>query len=377
MSNILKYQNSSSPLLIQQVNQSGANFVKRLLDPNRKSIPDWETKGAKIATHKLGWAEDDQGAYVYPEVQEINGQLIDFSRPPYAPGIADYLAHKNNNIVRMSPEEADWFTKNYKQYYPSFKKGGNIHIKKKNRGKFTEYCGGKVTEECIDKGKKSSDSKIRKRATFAANARKWKHENGGILKYQNPAEPLPQVLKTVATFPDWLRGTWSYLSGNKDSKLLESQYRPTKETNPNTKYYYRDGLNTDVIKNILGGTDYGKKTRFGEHLYYKDFNDVWNRLSAAGGRAERNTDNSHLGAYTIGIGEDDKGRYISYYDKFDWAPPGLPEIFHPYEIYNRIYEDEFNNTQSNLKNITYSGYNPSGNWFFKSGREQYNNINDK
>jgi len=63
------------------------------------------------------------------------------------------------------------------------KKGG-IHIKKKNRGKFTEYCGGKVTEECIAKGKKSKDPKIRKRATFAANARKWKHENGGILKAQ-------------------------------------------------------------------------------------------------------------------------------------------------------------------------------------------------
>lgn len=66
------------------------------------------------------------------------------------------------------------------------KKGG-IHIKKKNRGKFTEYCGGKVTEECIAKGKNSKDPKIRKRATFAANARKWKHENGGILKAQNGA----------------------------------------------------------------------------------------------------------------------------------------------------------------------------------------------
>ena len=53
-----------------------------------------------------------------------------------------------------------------------YKKGG-IYIKKKNRGKFTDYCGGKVTEECIRKGKNSSDPKIRKRATFAANARKW------------------------------------------------------------------------------------------------------------------------------------------------------------------------------------------------------------
>lgn len=53
------------------------------------------------------------------------------------------------------------------------KKGGKIYIKKANRGKFTEYCGGKVTNECIARGKNSPDPKIRKRATFAANSRKW------------------------------------------------------------------------------------------------------------------------------------------------------------------------------------------------------------
>jgi len=29
------------------------------------------------------------------------------------------------------------------------KNGSGIHIKKENRGKFTDYCGGKVTSECI------------------------------------------------------------------------------------------------------------------------------------------------------------------------------------------------------------------------------------
>ena len=51
---------------------------------------------------------------------------------------------------------------------PFLKKGG-IHIKKKNRGLFTKYCNGKVTEECIQRGKNSPDPKIRKRATFVAN----------------------------------------------------------------------------------------------------------------------------------------------------------------------------------------------------------------
>ena len=54
-----------------------------------------------------------------------------------------------------------------------FKKGNKIHIKKKNRGKFTEYCGGKVTDECIQRAKKSGNKKLIKRAVFAENSRKW------------------------------------------------------------------------------------------------------------------------------------------------------------------------------------------------------------
>lgn len=65
----------------------------------------------------------------------------------------------------------------------SLKNGGKpkIHIKKENRGKFTSYCGGKVTSECIARGKNSPNPAIRKRATFAANARRWKHQQGGLI----------------------------------------------------------------------------------------------------------------------------------------------------------------------------------------------------
>lgn len=64
---------------------------------------------------------------------------------------------------------------------PYLKGGSGIHIKKKNRGKFTEYCGGEVTDKCIQKAKKSKNPKLRKRATFAQNSRSWskKHKEGG------------------------------------------------------------------------------------------------------------------------------------------------------------------------------------------------------
>jgi len=61
------------------------------------------------------------------------------------------------------------------------KNGAKIHIKKKNKGKFTSYCGGNVTSACIAKAKASGNPTLIKRATFAANARKWKHYNGGTL----------------------------------------------------------------------------------------------------------------------------------------------------------------------------------------------------
>jgi hypothetical protein len=56
-------------------------------------------------------------------------------------------------------------------YINKYKKG-KIFIKKENRGLFTEYCDGKITQKCIDKGKNSTDETTRKRAIFAENAKK-------------------------------------------------------------------------------------------------------------------------------------------------------------------------------------------------------------
>lgn len=55
---------------------------------------------------------------------------------------------------------------------------GKIEIKPENKGKFTSHCKKQgyegVTQECINKAKKSSSKSLRKQATFADNARKWK-----------------------------------------------------------------------------------------------------------------------------------------------------------------------------------------------------------
>lgn len=114
-----------------------------------------------------------------------------------------------------------------------YKKGDKIYIKKKNRGKFTDYCGGRVTDECIQKGKNSPDPKIRKRATFAANARIWKHQLGGIVK---PLRPLLRKVLSVNKAPE------SYFNFNKNfyfahatrpellSTIMKTGYKPSAKT---------------------------------------------------------------------------------------------------------------------------------------------------
>ena len=109
----------------------------------------------------------------YPSLKAFGGSLFD-----------DVVGNNFNQsftqgIQGMSQQEPEQTV----QAANIAKDGGGIHIKKKNRGKFTEYCGGKVTEACIRKGKNSSNPTTRKRATFAQNARNW-NAFGGWLNTQ-------------------------------------------------------------------------------------------------------------------------------------------------------------------------------------------------
>lgn len=108
----------------------------------------------------------------------------------YGGGAIGYeLAKENLNIKEMDALNKSRITSLPNSFSSpkinTFAKGGGIHIKPENRGKFTEYCGEKVTSECIARGKRSSNSDVRKRATFADNARKWHHADGGPLGEEN------------------------------------------------------------------------------------------------------------------------------------------------------------------------------------------------
>ena len=122
------YSNDGQEEILNKVNSSNANFIQRLKDPNRKSIPDWESPTDRISTHKLSVGTDENGNhYIFPEVQEINGELIDFTRPPYHRFAGEISAEMRGDTVRVpSIEDAIKFTETYKQYYP-FSTGGPLY----------------------------------------------------------------------------------------------------------------------------------------------------------------------------------------------------------------------------------------------------------
>lgn len=99
-----------------------ADFIKRLYDPARKTIKDWEDPN-QVATHKLSFANDNGKWVVYPEVQNIGGTLHDFTDPKYKHGKWDALdsaIQRGDTLQFKDSLSADYFTKNYKKYFPNF-----------------------------------------------------------------------------------------------------------------------------------------------------------------------------------------------------------------------------------------------------------------
>lgn len=120
--------------------QPKANFYQRLLNPFRQTMPDWENRingKNRVSTHKLSWVTDDNGnAIVYPNVQEINDKLYDFTDPRNKVGRWDALdrAIQTGDTIQMTPEQANFWTRYYKEFYPSFDfaTGGSLYKKSRN-----------------------------------------------------------------------------------------------------------------------------------------------------------------------------------------------------------------------------------------------------
>ena len=133
--------------------------------------------------------------------------------------------------------------------------------------------------------------------------------------------------------------------------LIESQSKPAKSKDKNAKYI---SLNRDqsFVNEVL---DNYKRVSSGklDKGESKLGDDNWqvSGYSSAGKDAHKTIKqgsehhSNAIGRYTLGKGKDEKGEYISYYDKFDQGtgsginPGEFLGLTKPFEIYDRIYVD--------------------------------------
>lgn len=128
--------NNQQPIQFRQFKNGGYKdnppFIQRIINNDRRSVKDWQNNDYQ-STHKLSYAQTPEGYIVYPEVQEVNGQLHDFTDPKYNHGKWDALdnAVRNSDTLRFSTEkQALRYTQEYKNKYPEyfkqFNRGGLI-----------------------------------------------------------------------------------------------------------------------------------------------------------------------------------------------------------------------------------------------------------
>ena len=223
---------------------------------------------------------------------------------------------------------------------PYLAKGSGIHIKKENRGKFTETKKrtGKTTEELTH----SKNPLTRKRAIFAQNAKKWKHEDGGEvhklnghrsildngwfkikdlkknhpLTYQQGGSFTTGALaNTIWEFPNQVKyGNGNY--NNVNNKLLS-------QLTPDSRGHYSDKVK---LSNHPTYPSRGKFNKSGTKFYLTDFG-MQNPNLTLFGTADGNQDSQTTMIYKGGVVLPEitvtpkQGRYIdNTYDQIKIYP---------------------------------------------------------
>ena len=168
--------------------------------------------------------------------------------------------------------------------------------------------------------------------------------------------------KTANTVSNMFGNFNKYMFNKEDVDLIESPYKPTKGSSRD-KYYTRDGIREDIYRDL--NSDKVKK----DYNHSGEFDDIFKGLDSNGKDRKHNAENSfpknkagykgmynlghgslkgqfNLGRYKVDAGKDERGRYISFSDTYDWngfkTENAIP-------FYDRIYEDEWGNYEKEKK----------------------------
>ena len=152
-----------------------------------------------------------------------------------------------------------------------------------------------------------------------------------------------------------------YYTYNKHTKKRE-------EYIPEEKYYTRAGMKNDVFKDLT--SENVKK----QYNHTEEFDDIYNALKSNGFDRKHDANNAfpknkagykgiynvghgsfkgqiNFGRYIVDAGEDENGRYISFYDDYDWNGLESHQKYPEYNekkisFYDRIYENEWHRLQN-------------------------------
>lgn len=338
--------------LAKRINEtSNADFVKRLLDKKRESI---KNPDGTVSTHELGYVTEGDHAVVFPDIQSTENGLVRF---PY-PESYD-RAVERGDTVHMSVPDAKLFTEHYKEVYPGFdySAGGQIHIKESKKGTFTAAAKahGKSVQAFASQVLANKDNyspAMVKKANFARNASKW-HSDGGPISFAVPSLLLSGKIKkrylrdyinngAVTGYPMSL-GSWA--------EYIISPYADTRFSSEKGKDY--DMARRAIMSKYTGvtdGLDFNPDDYIEESPYKpsnaKDPNAKYYRPKSNGEEYHGAIFNAVAGNYKVDKGEDENGRYASFYDVWDLAPfsarSGSNEIrdTSPVELYDRVYEKD-------------------------------------
>lgn len=221
-----KYRNGGNKLnniqyIIDKINNSDKDFAKRLKQNNRQYIKDWEIPGA-IATHKLSVGTDKDGNnYIYPEVQNINGGLHDFTNPKYKHNKWDgqISAEERGDTIRINTiQDGLDFTRNYKNLniYPKFNYGGNmiatINGNVKNGLIHTMRCGGRKKAK-VGTGFRINNDKYKIGDTFDYKGQKYYVDarNEAVPVSADLSKANPYGITNAIKAADWLKAQEKYI----------------------------------------------------------------------------------------------------------------------------------------------------------------------
>ena len=188
------------------------------------------------------------------------------------------------------------------------KNGSGIHIKKKNRGKFTEYCGGTVTDECIRRAKSSGNPTLVKRATFAANARKWKHKEGGIIKADDGTK-----LTTGQKIGNFFNSNWGSFLTSAASNILNAKQQ-------------NDQLSAqrDLFKSQNEET----------------YNDLMQQLLSQYQLNQRNKYNKWIQDYQSGLTNDNPSQIVAQHQAYQQSAPSISNLEKQFKQKNKAIDQQ-------------------------------------